>query len=299
MKKKNLLLMGVFSLGLLNAQVGINTQTPLSVFHIDGKANTTTSPSVGQLIDDIVVQADGSGGIGMGIGTIPAEGASVDLASPSKGLSLNSVALTGPNDLSTVLTPKQGMLVFNTRDNDDLARGICLFNGTTNQWEQMAYTKQTNIVNIAVSLENVITTPSNATHIAAGGYDGVSIPFAPLGSSTPGIKITEDGTYAFALNLIGSVDVPETSQSHLYLFLMRKSDMTIMDAAALGTLSMYNPPYFKQSATAILASELKNGDELDFLICHNNGTDFPWTLFGGTSSTTARYNKTSLSYWKL
>lgn len=64
MKKKILLLMGVFSIGiLLYAQVGINTQSPQGIFHVDSKGDTNGATNV---IDDILVDANGN----MGIGTI-------------------------------------------------------------------------------------------------------------------------------------------------------------------------------------------------------------------------------------
>ena len=65
MKKKMLLLMGIFSLGLLNAQVGVNVQKPLRVLHIDPKGDTNLTGTVGYS-DDIVVNEKGY----LGIGTI-------------------------------------------------------------------------------------------------------------------------------------------------------------------------------------------------------------------------------------
>ena len=299
MKNYFLILLILFCVDLVNAQVGVNTKSPLGMFHIDASGNNSVLPSALELRDDFIVKSDGGLGVGIGIGTIPAEGASVDLASSNKGLSLNEVALTGVGDLSTVPSPVQGMMVFNTSTNSELYPGICVFNGLSNRWEQMAFTKETNLVQIAVSLYDVTTTSVTASQINAGEYSGVSIPFAPLGSATTGIKIMESGTYAFALNLMGMVNTNITEQTHLYLFMMRKSDMTIMDATALGVLFMNNPPQYKQSATAILSSELEAGDELEFLISHNLETPHSWTLYGGAISTAGRYNKTSLSYWKL
>lgn len=72
MKKKFLLLMGGFSIGiLLHAQVGINTQNPLGVFHIDGASTAaSTNPDSGipnavQQLDDVVILNNGNMGIGM------------------------------------------------------------------------------------------------------------------------------------------------------------------------------------------------------------------------------------------
>ncbi len=62
MKKKVLLLMGIFAIGIsLHGQVGINTKEPQGVFHIDPNADTsgTTNSS-----DDVIVTDDGKTGIG-------------------------------------------------------------------------------------------------------------------------------------------------------------------------------------------------------------------------------------------
>lgn len=66
MKKKFYLLIGISSVGiLLHAQVGINTQNPQGVFHIDGAGDNTTS-SFSKYANDVIVTPDGK----MGIGTI-------------------------------------------------------------------------------------------------------------------------------------------------------------------------------------------------------------------------------------
>ncbi|MBF0577124.1 hypothetical protein [Dysgonomonas sp. GY617] len=68
MRKKNLLLMGIFSLGMLNAQVGINTTNPQGVFHVDPQKDTNVTGTSGTE-DDIIVTSAGN----MGIGTINPE----------------------------------------------------------------------------------------------------------------------------------------------------------------------------------------------------------------------------------
>lgn len=62
MNKKILLLMGVFCTSVIYAQVGINTENPLGVFHIDPQKNTT-STTVG-VNDDILITNTGNVGIG-------------------------------------------------------------------------------------------------------------------------------------------------------------------------------------------------------------------------------------------
>ena len=53
------------------SQVGINTENPQAIFHIDGKSSTqTTNPTTGaptaaQQVDDFVVTSDGNVGVGI------------------------------------------------------------------------------------------------------------------------------------------------------------------------------------------------------------------------------------------
>ncbi len=57
------LLIGIFSLGILNAQVGINTRTPFGIFHIDPNSDTNVTGTSG-LSDDVVITSNGQVGIG-------------------------------------------------------------------------------------------------------------------------------------------------------------------------------------------------------------------------------------------
>lgn len=64
MRKKSLLIFSMLlSIGLGWAQVGINTQTPQGVFHVDGKGDTSGSSNIS---DDILIDNNGN----MGIGTL-------------------------------------------------------------------------------------------------------------------------------------------------------------------------------------------------------------------------------------
>lgn len=64
MKKKCLLLLGIFSFGISHAQVGINTQNPQGIFHIDGKSDNSSVPTVTQQLNDFVILSNGNVGIG-------------------------------------------------------------------------------------------------------------------------------------------------------------------------------------------------------------------------------------------
>lgn len=65
MKKLFLLLVGLFFIGLLQAQVGINTKSPFGAFHVDPKANTGgTALLPTNDADDVIVSTKGWVGIG-------------------------------------------------------------------------------------------------------------------------------------------------------------------------------------------------------------------------------------------
>lgn len=83
--------MGIFTIGItLYAQIGINTDTPLALFHIDGKRNTT-SATVG-IEDDVAITTAGN----LGIGTItPPNKVSVISTGTDTGLQLTNGAKAG------------------------------------------------------------------------------------------------------------------------------------------------------------------------------------------------------------
>lgn len=62
MKKKFLILLGIFCIGLLNAQVGVNTKEPKGMLHIDPRSDTQTDGS--NASDDVIITNDGKLGIG-------------------------------------------------------------------------------------------------------------------------------------------------------------------------------------------------------------------------------------------
>ncbi|MBF0575548.1 hypothetical protein [Dysgonomonas sp. GY617] len=116
MRKKNLLLMGVFAFGLLQAQIGINTDNPQALFHIDGASTSATTnpatgaPSASQAVDDVVVTNDGRVGIGLinpegklhirtgGTAAAPAAGFRLKTGSQNLGKVLTAIAADGTAD---------------------------------------------------------------------------------------------------------------------------------------------------------------------------------------------------------
>ncbi|SHF77320.1 hypothetical protein SAMN05444362_1104 [Dysgonomonas macrotermitis] len=104
MKKKCLLLLGIFSFGISHAQVGINTQNPQGIFHIDPQADTSGTSGSG---DDVVVKDNGYVGIGtvdpvsrihiktQGTATSPETGFILEDGNQSEGKILTAIDDTG------------------------------------------------------------------------------------------------------------------------------------------------------------------------------------------------------------
>ncbi|WP_146212657.1 hypothetical protein [Dysgonomonas alginatilytica] len=90
MKKNLILIFSLFSIGWCNAQVGINTENPSGIFHIDPKADTQLNGSGDA--DDIIVTKDGYVGIGTSTPStylhIKTATAGTDTSTPVYGLRL-------------------------------------------------------------------------------------------------------------------------------------------------------------------------------------------------------------------
>ncbi|WP_312553748.1 hypothetical protein [Empedobacter brevis] len=67
MKKHLIILMSLFPVSFLFSQVGINTENPQGIFHVDGEKDnpTTGNPSVAAQANDFIVTAAGNVGIGI------------------------------------------------------------------------------------------------------------------------------------------------------------------------------------------------------------------------------------------
>ncbi|WP_062178795.1 hypothetical protein [Dysgonomonas macrotermitis] len=124
MKKKMLLLMGIFSFGISYAQVGINTQNPQGIFHVDPNSNTTggiAAPVNDE--EDVIVTNDGKVGIGTitpevlleiktaGTQTSPVPGFQLQDGNEAEGNILLSVGNTGLATWQNVIPASTSQLV--------------------------------------------------------------------------------------------------------------------------------------------------------------------------------------------
>lgn len=139
---KKFVLLTAFLMALSSkGQVGINTSNPQGVFHIDGnKDNPATGiPTALQQTNDVVVTPTGS----VGLGTVsPNSSAILDISSGSKGILLPRLNLQNLTDGTTVPSPANGLVVYNTNAAITGGSGLYYNNGTpaSPSWFKMAST---------------------------------------------------------------------------------------------------------------------------------------------------------------
>lgn len=71
----------------------------------------------------------------VGINTYPHNTAALDMSGSKKGILLSRIALTSVTDKTTILNPKQGLLVYNTTNTNGLESGY--YNWGNSRWEPL------------------------------------------------------------------------------------------------------------------------------------------------------------------
>lgn len=292
MKKKILLLMGIFAIGIaLHAQVGVNTQNPQGVFHIDVRGNTSGATNVS---DDMIVNASGTG-VSVGLGGFPQSNASLTLHSKNKGFQTTTVKLKNTLDVTTVSGVEEGMIVYNdnqTTDQypNDVTKGIYLF--IDNKWALIKTREYTGI-------PSFLTLPADFAMGAAAGMgsqagNATKMDFRPAGATN--IQIKEKGAYAFSLRTFLFIyttltGTPNIARGVYYIFLMGKpensSTWVVKDLAEINT-PMYRTTN-ESSYSITLGANFEVNEIAEIRIARNPGI----------VPTGVRAYGTNLTYWKL
>ncbi len=282
MKKKILLLMGIFLLGISYAQVGINTQSPLGIFHLDELGDTSGSSNIK---DDIIIASDGATGVNVSVGGLPVKGASIALHSVNKGFVPNVVKLKSTQDISTVPNPTVGMVVYNAEasgvyPNNTLV-GYYLYNGT--QWQRLRTQAYLGVSETRTLKTSVTTSSTSTTATSASVLD-----FGDL-------TIFEDGAYAFSFNIYATSSTTtlplNIAQGKFYIHVLKKgvddSVFSLFKTIEVDAFLFPNGASF--SLTGIAGMELKAQDQLKFTTRHNNSNP----------SITYTSGATYMMYWML
>ena len=124
------------------SQVGVNTNNPQGIFHVDGaKDNPDTGSSTPfQDANDFIITSDGSVGVGT---TSPDASSILELnvdglnSGSKKGFLGPKVSLTSNSDTLTIPNPAKGLLVYNLGDNPNFKyNGYIYWSGT--DWRTLA-----------------------------------------------------------------------------------------------------------------------------------------------------------------
>lgn len=112
----------------ISGNMAVGTKTPTGVFHIDaGKDNSSSTPIATEEVNDFIITAEGS----VGIGTVnPNPSAMLDISSSNKGFLGPRVALASTTDKATVQNPAAGLIVYNTGAAALKYAGYVYWNGT-------------------------------------------------------------------------------------------------------------------------------------------------------------------------
>ena len=123
------------------SQVGVNTDNPKAIFHVDGAKDNPKvgDPTPAQQTNDFVITNNGS----VGIGTITPDSSSileinVDNLNPGykKGFLGPRVSLISYNDNTTIPNPTEGLIVYNRGNNIDFPyTGYTVWIG--NEWRNL------------------------------------------------------------------------------------------------------------------------------------------------------------------
>lgn len=287
MKYITLLILSIVVLSPVFGQIGINTQNPKGVFHIDAKGDNS-------VLNDLLVTTDGLGGVNMGLGAIPTISSQLTLSDTNKALRLNRVALKSIIDKVTIPAPQRGLIVYNTTINESLTEAIYYYSGY--RWVRLETTPYDGeIINQRNLFVGAKTEPISGNDVIAGKHGGVELQFTNIEGE--GIKVLEDGSYAFAFRLYGSPNkfTNATEKGRFYIFMVRKSDSKLLDSAELDILIYSGRPI---SYTIALAAILEKNDHVLFYLAHIAGANYTWA-FGSSSATAVNANRTSMIYWKF
>lgn len=292
MKKKILLLMGIFSIGIAQAQVGINTKNPEGVFHIDVKGNTSGTTNIS---DDMIAKLSGTG-VSVGLGGVPDSSVSLSLFSNNKGFQTTTVKLSNTLDTKTIANVEEGMIVYNENETtnqypNDVTKGLYLF--VDNRWgliKSREYTGIPSFIPLFADFEMGSVVSGTGAHASTAS----KMDFRPSGATI--IQIKEKGAYAFSLRtflfLYSIVSgTPSIVRGGYYIYLMGKaansSTWIVKDLAEM------NPPMYRSTNESTYSITLGANFEVDEIA--------EIRIARGASGlrTGVRAYGTNLTYWKL
>lgn len=283
-----LLLQFVSSLSLIYGQIGVFTETPQTLFHIDGKGDNI-------LINDWVATQSG-GHLKIALGKLPdiTTGAQIELGSSQSAFLPNRVALTSTSDNITVASPVAGMIVYNTATTTGVNMvipGLYLYDGV--KW---CYLYNSGFSNMFLTYRDLQT---SVTTVTANAIEPEKTVLMNFGGP---IDIPETGGYNFSFRMYGRTS---NTTNNVFVGIYYLWCMTYNSATNVYTpkdvVELDLPVYSTGvpiTATATLGANFTAGDKVVFKISHlptGDEANVRWTLQGNPG---LNANKTSVIYWK-
>lgn len=247
-----------------NAQVGVGTNNPGGAFHVDGNKDNAASPTAAQTANDFIVTTTGSAALG----TITLDpSAKFQIDATNKGMLIPRVALTAPNDGTTISSPAKGLIVYNTNVTTNMEEGFYTNYGTSTvpQWityqqrDKTAW-KLDNVFDITATapVDQVVTATTAVNNVNLGLSVTITIPAftqaklvttysVPMGTTTVstnfggyfGIRFLKNGTELPAGSRKYTVPAVSTNASSR----MASVNATVGDTVTNNTASPVNVTY--------------------------------------------------------
>ncbi len=144
-------------------------------------------------------------------GSAPAASAGLDVSFTDKGLLVPRVALTGTTDVTTIPSPANSLLVYNTVSAGDVTPGFYYYSTDTSSWIKLntQFASSGTNVNYTAGSVNIGTTTSDASALlnVSSSSKGVLIPQVELTNSTTAAPVSSPTTSLLVYNTRTTGDV--------------------------------------------------------------------------------------------
>jgi len=144
-------------------------------------------------------------------GSAPAASAGLDVSFTDKGLLMPRVALTGTTDVTTIPSPANSLLVYNTVSAGDVTPGFYYYSTDTSSWIRLntQFASSGSNISYTAGSVNIGTTTSDASALlnVSSSSKGMLIPQVALTNSTTAAPVTSPTTSLLVYNTATTGDV--------------------------------------------------------------------------------------------
>lgn len=285
------------------SQIGINTNNPLGIFHIDGLSNNTLVSSTVHSDDLTVSSSKNSSNLSIGSIADNQTSSQLTLGGSSSAFLPNKVALKSTKDITTVLNPVSGMIVYNTTNNPGIGLDLGLYYFSIDKWVKMSSKSVVSTIEYRDLAINLTPTRHTKAHEDPAQSARLSwIDPVNGGSTSNFITLPETGSYAFAFRLYMQQAATSANRTVLYLWAMKGTSTSpgdIYDVAELNIPAFaISSPNNRITYSVTLSVTGVQGAQ----VCFRLGAPTSWTyasLIANPRQSTPVPQRSSLIFWKL